>query len=173
MKRRDDEGSAGRRASRRYWRLLGLAAGVLLHVVAGWWAEPGFAQSTNTTFTTSTTSSSSFESPPACTVIGSSRTVETVTLQFQIGPGCIGVGNRDIANPSPTCGPEFYGNPDPLHGTEFFVTAGTENFNANIHTETITCVAAVPALPWPALLGLGGLLTGAGAWWMGRRRETT
>jgi hypothetical protein len=146
------------------WVGTGVLAGLLLHGVAGWGSLVALAQG-SVTFTSSFTTSSSFESPPACTV-GSSRTVETATVQQTLGPLCIGIGNRDVVNPSPACAgvPAAAAPSDPFHGTVFLNLAGTTNFNDNTNTETIQCVAAVPALPWPALLGLGGILSGLGVW---------
>jgi len=158
------------RSSGLIWSGLGLMIALALHAVAGWGAATGFAQgTTNTSITESSTTSTSFESPPACSVVGASRQVETVTLQVTVGPGCIGIGNRDVVNPAPDCGGLPPANPDPSRGTPFLVTFGNSNVNANTHTETIQCVAAVPALPWPALLGLGGALSGLG--WLGLKRR--
>lgn len=135
---------------------IGAFAGLLLHGVAGWWGTTALAQTTNSTITTSTTSHTSFESPPACSPVGSSRSVETITLEDTIGPGTIIIGNRDTG------------------GTVFVVLAGWTNLNVNTHTETFQCVAAgtaasVPALSWPALLGLAGVLAALGAWQLARR----
>ena len=154
------------------WPLAGLGLALLLHVVAGWGALPGRAQQTNVTTTQSTTSASGFESPPACTVIGSTRQEQTVTVQLTIGPACIGIGNRDIPNPSPACGslPPAQPPMDPAFGSAFAVLAGNQNVNTNTHTLTLTCVAPTPALPWPWLVGLGAGVLGAGAGMMRRRR---
>ena len=137
---------------------VGVAAGLLLHGVAGLWSTTALAQgSENQSLTTSTTSGTSFESPPACSPVGSSRSVDTVTLEETIGPNWIVIGNRDTG------------------GTPFYVLSGTSNLNANTHTQTFQCVAAgtaassVPALSWPALLGLAGVLAALGAWQLGRR----
>ena len=135
---------------------VGVAAGLLLHGVAGWWSATALAQTTNSTITTSTSSGTSFESPPACSPVRSSRVVETVTLEGSVGPATIIIGNRDTG------------------GTVFVVLAGWTNLNANTHTETFQCVAAgtaasVPALSWPALLGLAGILGALGAWQLSRR----
>ena len=126
---------------------------MLLHGVAGWWSTAALAQSSNATLTTSTSSSTSFESPPACSPVGSSRTTQTVTLEDTVGPGTIIIGDRDHG------------------GTPFQVLAGTTNLNVNTHTTTYQCVAVVPTLPWPALLGLGGMLGGLGAWQLRRRQR--
>ena len=157
------------------WTVAGVALALGLHAVAGWGALPGRAQANNT-LTTSTTSASGFESPPACTVIGSTRDVETVTFTLSVGPACIGIGNRDIANPSPDCPteppPGFPPAPppvDPGFGTTHLVPFGTTNTNVNTHTLTLTCVAPTPALPWPWLIGLGAGLLGAGAGMVRRR----
>jgi hypothetical protein len=155
------------------WTGLGVLAGLGLHLVAGWWSAPALAQGGNTTFTVSTTTSSSFESPPACSLVGSSRTVDTVTIQGTTGPACVGIGNRDISNPSPACAGLSPAAPpsDPFHGTVFLVLAGTSYINGNTNTETIQCVAAVPTLPRPALICLVSFLTGLGAWQLARRRR--
>lgn len=158
------------------WTLAGLGAALLLHAVAGWGSLPGLAQQngTNTTFSNSTTSSTGFESPPSCTTIGSTRQVQTFTLTETIGPRCIGVGNRDVANPSPACSGLSPAPPpvDPAFGSVFQVVAGTVNFNTNTHTLTLTCVAPTPALPAPWLGGLGAaaLALGAAVLGLARRR---
>jgi hypothetical protein len=149
------------------WTTAGVALALGLHAAAGWGGVPGLAQS-NTTITESTTTSSGFESPPACSVIGSTRQVQTVELNVAVGPACIGIGNRDIPNPSPNCPteppPGFPpGLPDPGFGTVHLVTFGNSNQNFNTHTLTLTCVAPTPALPWPWLIGLGAGVLGAGA----------
>ena len=75
-----------------------------------------------------------------------------------------------MANPSPSCGGLAAGTPDPFHGTaNSLVLAGGTNANFNTHTETITCVAAVPTMPRMLVVGLGALLAGGGAWWLRRR----
>jgi hypothetical protein len=135
------------------WIAVGVAAGLLLHGVAGWWSLSALAQISNNTFTTSTSSSTGFESPPACTPVGSSRSAQTITLEDAIGPATIIVGNRDNG------------------GTAFEVLAGTSNTNVNTHTATFQCVAAVPALPLPGLVGMGLALGGIGAWMISRRRQ--
>src|SRR5690606_22224340 len=139
---------------------------VALHAIAGWGAAPGLAQVSNVTTTQSTTSSSSVESPPSCAEIGTSRVVETITLTTHAGPMCIGIGNRDVANPTPVCGDVTQAPPpsDPGFGTTHIVPFGSTTTNFNTHTETIQCVAPVPALPLPLLVGLGGALTGLGLW---------
>ena len=76
-----------------------------------------------TTVTVSTSSHTNVESPPACTPVGSARSVQTVTLEDTIGPGTIIIGNRDNG------------------GIAFQVLAGTANLNTNTHTETYQCVA--------------------------------
>lgn len=164
--------AASRPAGHGLWLYAGVVIALGLHTLAGHLETSLFAQTGNTSFTTSTTTSASVESPPTCGVIGSSREVQTIETTTRIGPACIGVGDRDVVNPSPACGgaPPAAPPVDPGRGTVFIVVAGTQNFNTHVHTETITCVAAVPAVPWPALAGLGGLLTGAGAWWLRRRR---
>jgi hypothetical protein len=131
---------------------MGVAAVLLLHGVAGWWSLEGLAQG-SLTITTSTSSSTSFESPPVCSPVGSSRSVETITLEDTIGPGTIIVGNRDTG------------------GTPANVPAGTSNTNINTHTTTFQCVAAVPALPWPWIAGMGFVLSGLGVWTITRRRQ--
>jgi hypothetical protein len=53
----------------------------------------------------------------------------------------------------------------------FLVLAGTTNINDNTNTETIQCVAAVPALPWPALIGTALAVSGLGAWRLRRGKN--
>ena len=151
------------------WTVAGVALALVLHALGGWGGVSGAAQS-NTTFTESSTSASGFESPPACSEIGSTRQVETLTLTVTVGPGCIGVGNRDVPNPSPACGGLPPAEPDPAFGTTFLVPFGVTNNNINTHTLTLTCVAPTPALPWPWLVGLGAGVLGAGARLVRRRR---
>src|SRR5664279_1477799 len=103
----------------------GAVAGLLLHFVAGRFSSDALAQgSSNTTATTSTSSGTSFESPPACSPVGSSRVVQTVTIENTTGPATIVIGDRDRG------------------GTAFEVLAGTNNINLNTHTQTFQCVAA-------------------------------
>jgi len=114
----------------------GVFAGLLLPGVAACFCSIAFAQ-TGTTVTTSTSSGTSFESPPACSPLGSSRVVQTVSIENTLGPGSILVGNRDTG------------------GTVFAVVAGTQNINANTHTQTFGCVA--PSTTVPIVLSSGGL----------------
>lgn len=118
------------------------------------------AGDTTTTTTNSTSSSISFESPPACSPVGSERSDLTLTLEEVIGPATIIIGDRNAG------------------GTAFDVLAGTVNLNINAHTATFRCVAAaqaVPAQPVPTLglaglLSLFGLLCGIGVREFTRRR---
>lgn len=115
---------------------------------------------TTTTTTNSTSSSISFESPPACSPVGSERSDLSLTLEETIGPATIIIGDRNAG------------------GTAFEVLAGTVNLNINAHTATFRCIAApqaVPAQPIPTLglaglLSLFGLLCGIGVREFTRRR---
>lgn len=120
--------------------------------------------------TTSTSTATAFEAPPKCDVVGTSREEVWTTQQVQAGPSCIGVGDRDVANPSPACGGFTAGDPDPGFGTTFLVPEGTENVNKHTHTLTVTCVPPTPALPAPWLTGLGLGVLGAGAAMLRRLR---
>jgi len=83
----------------------------------------------NNTTTVSTSSAMWFESPPACGPVGSSRSVQTVTIEESIGPATIVIGDRDNG------------------GIGFGVLNGTTNLNTNTHTNTYQCVAAPPTAP--------------------------
>lgn len=83
----------------------------------------------NDSLTTSTTSMTRLESPPACTPIGSSRRVETVTLEESIGPVTIFIGDRDTG------------------GTAFLVPSEWTNLNVNTHTDIFQCVATASTAP--------------------------
>ena len=63
------------------------------------------------------------------------ETNDVVTLEFQIGPGCIGIGDRDVPNTQP-CSSCTVSTVPPA-GEPFCVLAGTENFNANTDTHTV------------------------------------
>ena len=116
----------------------GIFAGLLLHGVAGRYSSEGLAQGTgNTTLTVSTSSGTSFESPPACNPVGSSRVVQTATVETTVGPGTILIGDRNAG------------------GTVFVVPAGMVNLDGNTHTQTFICVA--PSTTVPIVLSSGGL----------------
>ncbi|MBK5965525.1 hypothetical protein CCR95_15875 [Thiocystis minor] len=85
------------------------------------------AGSTSTTW--STTSITRLESPPACTPVGSSRRVETITIEDTIGPATIVIGDRDAG------------------GTAFDVPSEWINLNVNTHTDIFQCVASTPTAP--------------------------
>lgn len=136
-------------------RVARLAAGSLAWIALVL-ALPAFGQATNNTFTTSTSSNIGYESPPACSPVGSTRDEQTITLEDTIGPGTIIIGDRDNG------------------GTAFEVLAGTNNVNINTHTTTFRCVAAlqaVPTLGLAGLLSLFGLIGGLGAWQFVRRQR--
>ncbi|HVT58283.1 MAG TPA: hypothetical protein VHR45_07770 [Thermoanaerobaculia bacterium] len=138
--------------SKAIWVCAGVLVGLLLHGGFGLLAQAII------THTTSTSSGTSFESPPACSPVGSSRVVETVAIENTIGPATIIIGNRDTG------------------GEPFEVLAGTTNINVNTHRQTFQCVAAVAAVPVlsrSGILGLAGLLGGLGAWRLAGRRTTT
>jgi hypothetical protein len=154
--------------------LIGVSAGLLLHGGANWWSQTAFAQAGpgGITFSISTLRTTLFESPPACTTIGSSRVVDTLGVRVTntIGPSCIGIGEISVPNASPACGAI---PPDPvlspLFGTTFIVTAGNRNTDVTNRSDTYQCVAAVPAMPWTFSIGLAGLLLSGGAWWVWKR----
>ena len=160
-----------------------LFASLLLCASAIGWAGAVWAQAQNTSITTSYTSQTSYESPPACNPVGSSRNAQTITLEDTIGPGTIIIGNRDNVIPTPPGGcidTQALLPSDMVSGRCFRVLSGTSNLNVNTHTQTFQCVAAVvaaapvpvPLLPWPALLLLGNLVAGLGVWQLVRRRKT-
>jgi hypothetical protein len=95
--------------------------------------------------------------------------VVTVTVQPQTGPACLGIGNRDIPNPSPACGGQPWGTPAPDFGETLIVPAGDQHANKHTHTLTLTCVPPTPALPFPWLAGLGLGVLGTGATLLRRR----
>ena len=154
--------------------------GLVLCGVTGLWSAAALAGSSTSTITLSTSSHTSFESPPACGPVGSSRSVQAVTLEDTVGPGTIIIGNRDNVIPTPPGGcldTQVLLPADEFFGRCYRVLAGSTNLNVNTHTETFQCVAAagpvpVPLLPWPALLLLGNLVAGLGAWQLARRRKT-
>ena len=154
-----------------------LFASLLLCASAIGWAGAVWAQATNTSVTSSYTRQTSYEPPPACNSVGSSRSVQTVTLEDTIGPGTIIIGNRDNVIPTPPGGcidTQALLPSDMVFGRCFRVLSGTTNLNVNTHTQTFQCVAAVVAaasVPVPLLL-LGNLLAGLGAWQLARRRKT-
>ena len=160
-----------------------LASLVVCGSVVGWSTAALAQGASNSTVTTSTSSQTSFESPTACNPVGSSRSVQTITLEDSIGPATIIIGNRDNVIPTPPGGcvdTQVLLPADTVSGRCYRVIAGTTNVNVNIHTQTFQCVAAVvaaapvpvPLLPWPALLLLGNLVAGLGVWQLVRRRKT-
>jgi hypothetical protein len=63
--------------------------------------------------------------------------MDTVTVELAIGPDCIGVGDRDVANTMPCgAGCTFATTKVPPTGTPYCVVVGTQNLNANTHTLT-------------------------------------
>ena len=135
-----------------------------------------------TSYSTSTSSQTSFESPPVCNPVGSSRSALTITMEDSVGPGTIIIDNRDNFIPAPPggCVDNQMSLPaDTVSGRCLNVLVGTSNINVNSHTQTFQCVAAVvaaapvpvPLLPWPALLLLGNLVAGLGVWQLVRRRK--
>lgn len=122
------------------------------------------------TNSTSSSSATGFEAPPKCKEVGTTRQEVWTSSQSQTGPACIGVGNRDVPNPSPACGGLPWGDPSPEFGEPLLIAEGTEHTNKHTHTLTLTCVPPTPALPFPWLMGLGAAAFGAGAEVLRRRR---
>jgi len=60
---------------------------------------------------------------------------QTLTQEEDIGPTCIGTGNRDVPNTSP-CASCANTTVVPPRGTPFCVASGTSNINFNLHTHT-------------------------------------
>jgi len=160
-----------------------LASLVVCGSVVGWSpAAAGVIGDQNNSVSTSTSSQTSFESPPACNPVGSSRSVLTITTEYAIGPGTIIIDNRDNLIQAPGgCVSNLISVPDDTVFSRCLnVAAGTSHVNVNSHTQTFQCVAAVvaaapvpvPLLPWPALLLLGNLVAGLGVWQLARRRKT-
>ena len=113
-------------AKRWLWVAFGFAVGLFLHGVVGWWSVPGLAQfavgggSGTTTFTTSTTTSTTaVPARPDCPPGTVDHTETSVTTSTSLGPGTIFIG--------------------PNQSVPFFVAAGNDNFNTNVHTETFLC----------------------------------
>jgi hypothetical protein len=85
-----------------------------------------------------------------------------VTLEETFGPACIGIGNRDIANPAPACGgnPAATGVDSPSRGTAFIVVVGSINLNTNTHNNIVNCTAprVIPTIGSGALALIAMLL---------------
>jgi hypothetical protein len=165
------------------WGLVGLSLALALHVAGVWGARIVWAQvgpgGGGTTFSATTEFVNATETPPTCSVIGSTRVEDSTPITTtSVGPLCIGIGDRsaNVTNPSPACidylGPGIAppADPphDPFHGNPFVVVTG--NINVDVYTvrTTYTCVAAVPALPRAAWIGLAGVLAGGSVWWLRR-----
>lgn len=121
-----------------------------------------------------------FESPPACSPVGSSRVVALpLVVTNTLGPACIGVGDRSVANPNPACAGSPAAPPpvDPFHGQIILVPAGDLNTDVQTVIQTFQCVsastagvaAAIPTLPWSGLAALAVLLALAGGWYAWQR----
>ncbi len=65
------------------------------------------------------------------------QTTQTPTQDIKIGPGCIGINDRDVPNTDPcqSC-PNAAGEIPPF-GEPFCVVSGTTNFNINVHDHTV------------------------------------
>jgi hypothetical protein len=123
------------------------------------------------------------ESPPACTTIGSKRSVDdAIVVTNSVGPKCLGIGDRTdpvtgapvvIADPTTACGgfPPEAPPLDPTRGQVFLAVPGSLNSDAYTRRNTYTCVAAVPALSRPMIGALALLTFGVGAWFARRRRS--
>jgi len=80
------------------------------------------------------------------TLVDSSSTTEetgredtvTPTVEVVVGPGCIGIGDRDVPNTA-SCAPCLPSNepPPPPFGEPRCVPPGTTNFNTNVHSHTV------------------------------------
>ncbi|MBI5719980.1 MAG: PEP-CTERM sorting domain-containing protein [Burkholderiales bacterium] len=94
------------------------------------------------------------------TQITSTTETETATLEHQIGPGSVLIGDRGLcAAFDPATGPT--GCPG---GTLFTVLAGTENFNANVHiaAEIFRTVTTTSTFLTTAVYTLFGVRQGGG-----------
>ena len=151
--------------------LVGVVGVLLLAGTAEARQLPSAGGGAPTTTSTSSSSASGFEAPPQCTEIGTTRQEVSTSQQFQTGPACIGVGNRDVPNPSPACGGLPWGVPSPDFGQPLLIATGTEHVNKHTHTLTLTCVPPTPALPLPWLFGLGATALGTGAALLRRARS--
>jgi hypothetical protein len=121
------------------------------------------------------------ESPPACTTIGSKRSVDDApVVTNSVGPKCLGIGDRTdpvtgapivIADPIAACGgfPPEAPPLDPTRGQVFLDPINNTNTDVYYRRNTYTCVAAVPALSRPMIGALALLTLGAGAWFLRRR----
>ena len=65
------------------------------------------------------------------------QTTQTATQDIKIGPGCIGINDRDVPNTNPcqSC-PNAAGEIPPF-GEPFCVVSGTTNFNINVNDHTV------------------------------------
>jgi len=98
----------------------------------------------NNSISTSTSSQTSFESPPACNPVGSSRSVLTITEEYSIGPSTTIIDNRDnlIQAPGGCVSNQISVPDDTVFSRCLNVAGGTTNVNVNSHTQTFQCVAA-------------------------------
>jgi hypothetical protein len=121
-------------------------------------ATTASGQATRRTETSSRSTTIVNDASPSC--VPSTRTA--VTLEETIGPACIGIGNRDIANPAPACGgsPPAVGVNSPSRGDAFIVVVGSINLNTNFHTDIVNCTSprVIPAIGSVLLALMASLL---------------
>ena len=126
------------------------------------------AQVRTQTFSTSTTVRN--DAGPSCVP----SSVLTVTLEETTGPACIGIGNRDIANPAPACAgnPPAIGPGSPSRGDTFIVATGSINLNTNRHTDIVNCTAprVIPTIDGTLLGVMASVLALLGIDKLRRRR---
>jgi hypothetical protein len=165
------------------WIIAGGAIAIAIHFGVGWStrvAAQAGPVGGETTFSVTSDYFFFTESPPACSVLGSTRVVTSPpTVTNSLGPKCIGIGDREdpvtgapnvITDTSACLGAPAAAPPiDPTRGQLFYVAPGDNDIDVHTRYDTYACVAAVPALSRPMIVALALLKLGTGAWFLRRR----